>query len=132
MRGEKGEEVELASRHDDRLAVEGDVSGRGVDAKSVELEHVRGSLPSRATHQRGDPGCEERWREGLDHVVVGTESEADHSGLDVGLSGSDHDRTGVLPTDVDEKLESTLLRHGEVHDTQVDGASAKEFARLDG
>jgi len=91
VRGQVGEQVELAHRQRERLAVEEGAAGRRLDAQRAVLDRRRFLIGWRDTAQhRVYPGDQLSRREGLDDVIVGALAQADEA---VGLlaAGGQHD-----------------------------------------
>src|SRR4051794_438907 len=110
MSGEEGEQVELALGQLDRLAVDGDLTGRPVDDEPVERQEVGsvvvgGALVSASKHG-ADASDELPGREGLDDVVVGATLEAEHPVLLQPSTGENDDRKVASLAHRSEHLEA--------------------------
>ena len=96
---QRDQDVELEPGELDRLALHGDLPRADVDLHVAHRQLLAHRLRARAAQHRAQPGQQLARAEGLGHVVVGAELEADHAVGLVALGGEHEDGDAALVAD---------------------------------
>ena len=129
--GERREQLELLGAELELLTVQRHLAAGAVDAEAVDLDDVRDLPLPLATAEDGFHSRHELARiEGLGHVVVGADLEADDA-VDVVTAGGEDDHRHVAGlADLLADGQAVHLRHHYVEDDEVRAHRLRPLERL--
>ena len=124
---QQGQQVELLAGQGQLVAVEQHAPGALVDLELAVDQHVAGRLVASGADvgppgHGADAGHQLSEAEGLDHVVVGAQLEADHPVDLLAAGGDDDDRHVGLGAEPAAHLVAVHVGQAEVEQHEIDGA----------
>ena len=129
-RASSTQEAELGRRQLQLGSAAGRPEPGRVDLEVADAQELRDGRAVRATQEGADAGDELLHLEGLRHVVVGAELEADDDVEGVGAGRQHQDRHPAAVPDLPADLEPVELREHHVEHDEVVGLGAEAHERL--